>query len=275
MEIDGAVALVTGAAGAIGSVTARKLAANGARLVLTDRDADRLEQVATQLADTSGIAVATVVGDVTDEEHHRRAVEVAGDLGGPDIAVLNAGIYLPGLAWELPLEQWELQMRVNFWGVLYGLRVVLPGMIARDRGHVVAVSSGAGLIATPGLSAYVASKHAVVGLLESVRHELARVAPAVGASVVCPGNVRSDMAANSLAAAGLVSEELDPTVEGLVQQVRDGVAHGSEPTVVAEAIVDAVRNDRFWVLSHPEIGWAAVDRMKRAAAGDEPVDFLA
>lgn len=274
MEIDGTLALVTGAAGAIGSATARKLAANGARLILADRDEQRLVAVAEELGELSDIEVTTVIGDVSNEAHHRELLAAADGLGGVDIVVLNAGVYLPGLLWELPLEQWELQVNVNFWGVLHGLRTTLPGMIDRSRGHVVAVSSGAGILATPGIAPYVATKHAVVGMMESLRHELNRVCPDVGASVVCPGNVRSDMATNSLTVADISDERLSPVTASLASQIRAGVDSGTEPAVVAEAIVDAIIANKFWVLPHPELGWVAVDRMERLRNGDEPADLL-
>lgn len=276
MEIDGSTVLITGAGGAIGAATAEEFARRGARLLLTDRDAAGLDMVAAAVARIAPDAVAEVmVGDVSSPEHHGLLIERAERIGGLDISVLNAGVYLPGLTWEIPLEQYRLQMDVNFWGVLQGVRAAVPGMVARGRGHVVAVSSGAGLIATPGLSPYVASKHAVVGLMESLHHELARVSPAVGTSVVCPGNVRSDMADNSLAAAGIVEQRIDGVAAALGEQVRAGNQAGTEPDLVATAIVEAIGVNRFWVLPHPEIGWAAVDRMERLREGQDPVDLLA
>ena len=141
-------------------------------------------------------------------------------------------------------------------------------------GHVVAVASGAGLVATPGLAPYVSSKHAVVGLMESVRHELARAAPGVKASVVCPGNVRTPMTANSLAAAGVAEEHLSPVAQQVADTVRAGVDHGAEPETVADSVLDALNTGRFWVLPQPEVALGALDRVQRIVDGREPVDLL-
>jgi short-subunit dehydrogenase len=188
--------------------------------------------------------------------------------------VLNAGVYLPGLSWEVPLEQWELHVRVNLWGVVHGIRAAVPVMVEQGHGHVVAMASGAGLVATPTLAPYVATKHAVVGTMEALHHELARVAPGVHTSVVCPGNVRTPMAANSLAAAGIHHESLSPVVEPIADAVRAGNDAGEDPSTVADAIVAAVVENRFWVLPQPEVAWAAVDRMQRIQDGREPIDLF-
>ena len=272
MELDGGAAIVTGAGGGIGSAVARRLATEGMSLVLADRDGAALERLVASLPASTTSTVAVVdVGSVADNE---RLVELAEDLGGLRLSVLNAGVYLPGLSWEVPLEQWELQVSVNQWGVIHGVRAAVPAMIERGQGHVVAVASGAGLVATPALAPYVATKHAVVGLMESLHHELARVAPTVHASVVCPGNVRTPMAANSLSTAGIEHEELSASVASLASTIRSGNDAGADASTVADAIVDAVAEQRFWVLPQPEVAWGALDRYQRISDGREPVDLF-
>lgn len=272
MQLNGGVAIVTGAGGGIGSEVARRLADEGMSLVLADRDATLLERTVETLP--AGIAIEVVVGDVGQVAHHAALIEAAEDLGMLRLSVLNAGVYLPGMSWEVPLEQWQLQVDVNFWGVVHGVRAAVPVMIANGLGHVVAIASGAGLVATPGLAPYVATKHAVVGLMESLHHELNRVAPAVHTSVVCPGNVRTPMAANSLAAAGIVTEHLSDEVEAVAATVRAGNDAGADASTVAEAIVAATAENRFWVLPQPEVAWGAMDRVQRIMDGREPVDLL-
>jgi short-subunit dehydrogenase len=269
---DAAAAIVTGAGGGIGSAVAVALAADGWSLVLADRDAASLAAAVAALP--AGTVVERVVGDVGEPGHHEELVAAAADLGGLGLSVLNAGVSLTGLAWEVPLSQWELHVRVNYWGVVHGVRAAVPVMVEQGSGHVVAVSSGAGLVATPGLAPYVSTKHAVVGLMESLHHELARVAPGVHASVVCPGSIATPMAANSLAAAGLVERSLQGEAAAIEAVVQAGVQGGAAPSTVADAIVAAVRSPRFWVLPQPELAWAATDRARRIAEGDEPVDLL-
>jgi NAD(P)-dependent dehydrogenase (short-subunit alcohol dehydrogenase family) len=272
MDLEGGVAIVTGAGGGIGAAIARRLGAEGMSLVLADRSRVNLDAAAESVGHT--VKIVTAVGDVGDPSHHAALVTTAEDLGGLALSIQNAGVYLPGLSWEVPIEDWELQMRVNYWGVVHGLRAALPLMTAHNTGHVIAVASGAGLVATPALAPYVSSKHAVVGLMETVRHELARVAPGVRASVVCPGNVRTPMAANSLAAAGIADEHLSPVAQEVADAVRAGNDAGADPDTVADAIVEAVLTGRFWVLPQPELAYAVTDRAQRIAEGREPVDLL-
>ena len=272
MELKGGAAIVTGAGGGIGSAVARRLADEGMSLVLADRDQVALDRLVASLPEATPV-VAEVV-DVASVDDNERLVELAEGLGGLRLSVLNAGVYLPGLSWEVPLEQWELQVSVNQWGVIHGVRAAVPVMIERGEGHVVAMASGAGLVATPALAPYVATKHAVVGLMESLRHELARVAPKVHASVVCPGNVRTPMAANSLSTAGIEREELSAAVAPLAASIRTGNDEGADASTVAEAIVDAIGERRFWVLPQPEVAWGALDRVQRIADGREPVDLF-
>jgi len=283
-SLDG-VAIVTGAGGGIGAAVARSLAAAGMSLVLADRDRSALEAVAASLPPS--VTVITGVGDVGDPTHHAALVTAAEDLGGVTVSVQNAGVALTGLSWEVPLEQWELQVRTNYWGVVHGVRAALPPMVRRGLGHVLAVASGAGLVATPGLAPYVSSKHAVVGLMESVRHELARAAPGVRASVVCPGNIATPINANSLAVADAAGAADVAACEGsagdgstaavarqIDETVRRGVDSGAEPQTVADAIVEAVSTGRFWVLPQPEVALGALDRVQRIVDGRPPADLL-
>jgi len=283
-SLDG-VAIVTGAGGGIGAAVARSLAAAGMSLVLADRDRSALEAVAASLPPS--VTVITGVGDVGDPTHHAALVTAAEDLGGVTVSVQNAGVALTGLSWEVPLEQWELQVRTNYWGVVHGVRAALPAMVRRGLGHVLAVASGAGLVATPGLAPYVSSKHAVVGLMESVRHELARAAPGVRASVVCPGNIATPINANSLAVADAAGAADVAACEGsagdgstaavarqIDETVRRGVDSGAEPQTVADAIVEAVSTGRFWVLPQPEVALGALDRVQRIVDGRPPADLL-
>lgn len=275
VDLEGGVAVVTGAGGGIGAAVARALAGAGMALVLADRDPASLAASEAALPDDT--LVRSVVGDVGDASHHAELVEVAEGLGPLAVSVQNAGVALPGLSWEIPIERWELHLRVNYWGVVHGVRAALRTMVPRGSGHVVAVASGAGLVATPGLAPYVSSKHAVVGMMESIHHELARAASGVRASVVCPGNVRTSMRSNSMAAAGL-AEDPDPRGSGLArrieEQVRAGVEGGASPDTVAEALLEALGSGRFWVLPQPEVGLGALDRVRRIVDGREPVDLL-
>ena len=275
MELSSGTAIVTGAAGGIGAEVARRLAAEGMSLVLADIDAARLDTVRSSLAD-AGARVVAVDGDVAQPAHHEDLVGAAQGLDGLRLSVLNAGVSLPGLAWEEPLEQWELTVGVNLWGVVHGLWAALSTMVPADDGWVVAVSSGAGLVATPGLAPYVATKHAVNGALEATHHELARIGSAVGVSVVCPGSIATASAdrppMSGLDASG--GSQYPKVLSEIQETTARGVLEGADPSTVSDAIVQGVSEERFWLLPQPELAWAATDRVRRMAEGDPPVDLL-
>lgn len=275
-------AIVTGAAGGIGSALVAGLVGAGHQVVAADRDPAGLERLVESLSGTGGeivprgapSAVHPVVGDVGDPAHHDELVDRARALGGPAVSVLNAGVVVPGWSWEQPLEQWEAHVQVNLWGVVHGVRAVVPAMIERGAGHVVAVASGAGLVATPAMAPYVATKHAVVGLMESLHHELARVGSPVRTSVVCPGNIATGMPDRSLEALGVDAGSLSEDVAPLAATVRAGVAAGADPSTVVGAVLEVLREPRFWVLPQPEVALGALDRVQRIVDGRDPVDLL-
>lgn len=193
MRLDGKVAIVTGAAGGIGAATARTLAARGASVVLADFD-ESGEATAASITSGGGVAVFHRV-DVADEaqvdELVRATVERFGRL---DLAHNNAGILHPAHSFdELPLSQWDRTMAINVRGVALCMRAEIRHMLAHGGGAIVNTASGAGLGAAPDLSAYVASKHAVVGLTRSAAVEYPRRGIRVNA--VAPGTVETAMTA--------------------------------------------------------------------------------
>lgn len=190
----GLVALVTGAAGGIGAAVARTLASRGASVVVGDFNADAGERVAAEIRDAGGSALFRRV-DVTDEDQVDSLVEFAvSEFGGLDLAHNNAGVLHPALKFhELPMEQWDRSININTRAVALCMRAELRHMLEHGRGAIVNTASGAGLGAAPDLSAYVASKHAVVGLTRSAAVEFVRNGIRVNA--VAPGTVDTGMVA--------------------------------------------------------------------------------
>ncbi|MBO1901434.1 glucose 1-dehydrogenase [Leucobacter weissii] len=194
MECGDRVALVTGAGGGIGAATARALAREGARVVLADFDARAGTTVAEEIIAAGGAAVFRRV-DVTSEEEVDALVGFAvEEFGRLDLAHNNAGVLHPAQAFEeLPMQQWDRSMNVNARAVALCVRAEARHMLAHGGGAIVNTASGAGLGAAPDLSAYVASKHAVVGLTRSAAVEYARRGIRVNA--VAPGTVDTGMVA--------------------------------------------------------------------------------
>lgn len=171
-RLHGRVAFVTGAAGGIGKACAARLAAEGAQVVIADLDATGAEEVAAELRAAGG-EVASVPVDVADPDSVTRAVAFAAETyGGLDIAVNNAGTGAkPAAVAELSIADWQRVIAVNLSGVFYCMRAEIPLLLERGGGAIVNVASVMSVVAAPTASAYVASKHGVVGLTKAAALE--------------------------------------------------------------------------------------------------------
>jgi short-subunit dehydrogenase len=187
MKLDGAVVAITGASRGIGRAVAQAAAAKGAKVGLMARSATDLEKVLASIGTTG----ATAVADVADRASVQSALEtLTAALGPIDVLVNNAGIGKYASVLETDVEDFERLMRVNYFGAVYATKAVLPGMLARRRGHIVNVSSIVGRIGTPFEAAYSASKFALTGLSEALAVEVEPFN--VGVSMVSPGPVATD-----------------------------------------------------------------------------------
>lgn len=188
-RLDGKVAVVTGAGGEIGGATARLMAARGARIVAVDRDGASIKRLAEEL----GHSALAVEADVADEDSVRRYVSQAQRaMGGIDVFFNNAGIEgLVAPITDYPLAEFQRVLAVNVVGVMLGMKHVIPAMMARGGGSIINASSVAGLTGTPGICAYNASKHAVIGLTRSAAAEWA--SRNIRVNAVNPGPIESRM----------------------------------------------------------------------------------
>jgi NAD(P)-dependent dehydrogenase (short-subunit alcohol dehydrogenase family) len=171
----------------------------------------------------------------------------------------NAGVTGTfGPSWERALGDWEWVLGVNLWGGIHGIRTFLPIMLAQgSEGHVVNTASMAGLISLPGASAYGITKHGVVALSEALHHELTLSGARVKVSVVCPGWVNTRLTDSERNRPVELRPEPDqppqsPLREALEQRIRELIVAGLAPARVAERVLDAIRDERFYVLTHPE-----------------------
>ena len=189
-RLDGKCALVTGAGGEIGSATARLMAARGARIVAVDRDSAALDALGAELG---AAMLAGVVADVTDEAAVRGYVAQAKAAAGQiDVFFNNAGIVGPVHKLpDFPLDDFERVLAINVTGVFLGMKHVIPAMLEHGGGSIINTSSTAGLRGTGGLCAYVASKHAVIGLTRTAADEWA--AHGIRINCVNPGPIEGRM----------------------------------------------------------------------------------
>ncbi|HYI61763.1 MAG TPA: SDR family NAD(P)-dependent oxidoreductase [Acidimicrobiales bacterium] len=270
--IEGKVAVVTGAASGIGRALARRCAAGGASVVLADVEEAALEAVAAELAG-SGAEVLAVPTDVSDGAAVDALRDTALDrFGAVHLLCNNAGVSIGGPMWEHTTEDWEWVLGVNLWGVVHGVRAFTPTLLAQGEGHIVNTASMAGLVTPPFMGIYNVTKHAVVALSETLHGELALAGSGVGVSVLCPGWVTTrihEADRNRPGAADRAPADQAATA-GFRDLVAGLIAGGIDPDHVADLVLDAVRTDRFYVLTHPEWRSMVTDRAERIVTGQDP-----
>lgn len=247
------VAVVTGAASGIGYAVAARAAAEGMTVVLADIDTERLDQAAASLR-SRGARVHAIEVDVADRDSVQKlAARVQAEVGDAWLLMNNAGVYLSAPVVEMPLAQWEFVVGVNLWGVVHCLQAFLPGMVARDSGYVVNTSSIDGLVTVRNAASYVAAKHAVTALSETLFRELEEAGSAVGVSVLCPAAVDTDILhsarhwPNRLGPAPVITPRAYPPLDGVMR-----------PDQVADILFAGMAERRFWILTHPEQGASAI-----------------
>ena len=183
------VAIITGGASGIGRAVGCEMAQRGAVVVLSDINFEGAEEVASTIKDSGGKATAAQL-DVTNSEEVQKLVEDTAEKHGRlDYIFNNAGIAIAGEVRDMSLEDWRRIIDINLWGVVYGTTAAYPLMIKQGSGHIVNIASTAGLVGFPTLASYCTTKHAVVGLSTSLRHEAAGFG--VKVSVVCPGFIKT------------------------------------------------------------------------------------
>ncbi len=185
------VAVVTGGASGIGLAMAERFAREGMKLVLADVEKERLDEVTARFQ-KDGVEVLGVETDVSDAEQMDALGAATLDaFGAAHIVCNNAGVASGGRSWELTTADWRWVIGVNLWGVIHGIRVFAPGLIAQGEGHIVNTASVAGLLSVPGLGPYSVTKHGVVTLSETLYGELVATGSKVRVSVVCPSWVKT------------------------------------------------------------------------------------
>jgi NAD(P)-dependent dehydrogenase (short-subunit alcohol dehydrogenase family) len=254
------VAVITGAASGFGLEFARVGAARGMKLVLADVQEDALTAARREL-EAAGAAVVAVPCDV----RHGDAVQSLADaamatFGAVHLLFNNAGVGSGGLVWENSEADWQWVLGVNLWGVIHGIRIFTPLMLACAKsdpsyeGHIVNTASMAGLLNAPTMGVYNASKHAVVSISETLFHDLRLVDAPIGASVLCPYFVPTGISQSHRNRPNDVKMAGPPTSSQRAAQAMSDKAVSSGKVSAAEVAAwtfDAIGNGQFYIYSHP------------------------
>jgi len=275
--LKGKVAAVTGAASGLGRSMALAFAAEGMDVALADVDEVSLSAVQEEIL-AKEVRAITLKVDVSQAEQVEGFRDQAlTRLGGLHVVCNNAGVSPLGPVWEHSVADWQWILGVNLWGVIHGVRAFAPHLIAQNEGHIVNTASVAGLIAPPGSGAYNVTKHAVVALSESLQHDLRERNSRVGVSVLCPAYVptritESERSRPKELAASKKSPETLAREAMLKKAVTSGKVSADQ---VAQAVVAAIKNERFYILTHPRIKGAIQARMEDILEGRPPRNPLA
>ena len=257
-DLEGKIAVITGGASGIGLACARRLATEGVALVLADVEELALAEAAAGLLDSGAevLAVPTDVSSLASVVDLRDAALER--FGAVDLLFNNAGVG-GGSAIASSPEVWRWVLDVNVGGVVNGISAFLPLLLEQGRGHVINTASVAGLGGVPGMGPYSASKAAVIGISESLFHELAAMGSALRCSVLCPGFVQTkihESARNAPVEVASWSSGSDGRAAGGI--AREAVEGGIPPEEVAEALRAALDDGRFWILSHERVALGMV-----------------
>ena len=268
----GQVAVVTGAGSGIGLALAHAFAREGLSIVLADVQVDALAAATTAIGEHGVQTLARQVDVSKSEQVEALAAAAIERFGRVHVVCNNAGVSPNGDPWMGPISTWEWVMGVNFWGVVHGIRAFLPHMVMSGGGHIVNTASIAGLY--PGFAAsYDASKHAVVAVSEGLYHSMQSAGLPVGVSCLCPGWVRTGILDSDRNWPAEMGERppVDPVSEVAMKYVRRAIDEGMTPGVVADLVLHAVRDQKFWVFPHPDFLQIAIDRFHRIEEGLNPV----
>jgi len=268
------VAVITGGASGLGRALAERFAREDVKLVLADVDEAALARTARELK-SRGVAVVACRTNVSSGAEVERLARTGLDaFGAVHIVCNNAGVAPLGVVWEATEADWRWALGVNLWGVIHGVRVFAPLLLAQDdEGHIVNTASVAGLISPPGMGVYNVTKHAVVTLTETLHHDLAAASSKVKCSVVCPAYFPSGIAESERNRPAALGSDRAKTDEDLAREanLRKAVQSGKLTAAdIADAVFDAVRDERFYVLTHPRILPAVEARMRDILEGRNP-----
>lgn len=281
-DLGGKVAVITGGGSGFGREFARLGAREGMKLVLADVQRDSLDATVAELRAAGADAIGEIV-DVSDSAQVARLADRAFQAFGPvHLLMNNAGVGGGGYLWENTDKDWSWVLGVNLMGVVHGIQHFVPRMLEANRhgtpGHIVNTASMAGWLCAPLMGVYNVSKHAVVALSETLYHDLKLAQSTIGVTALCPAFVPTGIAESHRNRPRDLANPAPPTTsQRMAQAATEKAVSSGRMTAeqVARMTFDAVREERFYVFTHPQILPTVRARYEAAMHGAPPADPFA
>ncbi len=256
MDVEGKVAVVTGAASGMGRAMADTFAAAGMKVVLADIEEAPLNDAAAEVRATGAEAIAVRTDVAKLAEIEALAEATVSEFGTAHVLCNNAGVGIPGPVGDMSIEDWRWTLDIDLWGPIYGCHVFLPIIEEAGEGHINSTASVAGLYAGASLGAYNVAKHGVVALMATLERDLRLRNSPVRASVLCPGPINTNIVYSQRNRDPEDASHHVRTDQGekFWDMMKGFLAEGMDPAEVGPMVLDAVRTERFWVLTHPDMG---------------------
>jgi NAD(P)-dependent dehydrogenase (short-subunit alcohol dehydrogenase family) len=279
----GRTAVITGAASGFGLEVSRIAATKGMAIVMVDIEQAALDRAAAEIAPLGAPVLARRVDVSSAAEVEALGAATHARFGAPHFVFNNAGVGSGGLIWELGVRDWEWVLGVNLMGVVHGIRVFTPMMLAAAKadpgyeGHIVNTASMAGLLNPPNMGIYNVSKHAVVSLSETLYHDLRLVSDQVTASVLCPYFVPTGITRSERNRPEDLKDAKATRSQLVARAMSDKAVSSGKVTAatVAQFVFDALAEQRFYIYSHPHALGNVQSRMEDIIAGKNPSDPFA
>ena len=270
------VALITGAGHGFGRALSLEAAQRGMKLAIADIDKKALYKTENDIKKT-GAKVISIPTDVTEEKDIDAMVKkTMAEYGEINLLINSAGVAIPGPIWELPTRDWEWILHADLMSQVWALKRVIP-IMRKQKGHgdILNVASMAGLITSPLMPAYYATKFAVVGMTEAVEYDLQAEEANVGLHVFCPAFVKTDLYHTEEHRPEKYTDKSDPYYSSEIfkegqKQAKKDITTGMPLDNVPKIIFKALEDDKFYILTHPGMNPAIVARAKNIPSGKGP-----
>lgn len=270
MDVAGKVAVVTGGGSGIGRGMARCFAGKGMKVVVADIEQSALDEVVAEL-EGNGAEAMGVMTDVSKLEQVEALASATVDrFGTAHVLCNNAGVGVGAPVGDTSIEDWTWTLDIDLWGPIYGVKTFLPIMQEQGEGHINSTASMAGLYSSASLGAYNVAKHGVVALMTSLERDLRLAKSNVRASVLCPGPINTRIADSERNRPAESAAQHIETEAGqkFWDMLTSSLEVGMNPDLVGPMVLEAIENETFWVLTHPEMG-SIVTKQNEAMLADK------